>query len=66
MHAAKINAENYANGKKSQVDTAWRSHLPTVSCAYQQLSDAAHLLAACIPSVYRLRPSRTYQPTYNR
>ena len=66
MHAANIYTKNYANGKNPQGDTTQRAHLPTVSCAYQQLSDAAHLLAACIPSVYRLRPSRTHQPAYNR
>lgn len=66
MHAANIYAENYANAKKSQVDTTWRSHPSTANRAYQQLSDAAHLLAACIPSVYRLRPSRIHQPAYNR
>ena len=66
MHAANIYAENYSNAKKSQVDTTWRPHPPTANSAYQQLSDAAHLLAACIPSVYRLRPSRTHQPAYNR
>ena len=57
MHAAKICAENYANGKKLQVDTTRRSHPPTASCAYQQLSDAAHLLAARASPAYRLRPA---------
>ena len=66
MHAANIYAENYSNAKKSQVDTTWRSHPPTANSAYQQLSDAAHLLAACIPSVYRLHPARTHQPAHNR
>ena len=66
MHAENICAENYANGKKSQVDTTRRAHPPTASYAYQQLSDAVHLLAACIPSAYRLRPGRTYQTAYNR
>ena len=66
MHAANIYAENYANAKKSQVDTARRSHPPTASYAYQQLSGVAHLHAACIPSAYRLRPGRTYQTAYNR
>ena len=59
MHAAKICAENYANGKKSQVDTAWRSHLPTASCAYQQLSDAARLLTACVPPASRSHTAST-------
>ena len=49
MHAAKINAEKYANDKNTQVDTTRRAHPPNASCAYQQLSDAAHLLAARIP-----------------
>ena len=29
MHAANICTNNYANGKKLQVDTTWRSRLPT-------------------------------------
>ena len=66
MHAAKIYAENYANAKKSQVNNTWRSHLPTANSTYQQFSDAVHLLAACIPFAYRLRPVRTYQPAHNR
>ena len=66
MHAAKIYAENYANGKNLLVDTTRRSHPPTANSAYQQLSDAVHLLAACIPSAYRLRPGRTYQTAHNR
>ena len=66
MHAAKIYVENYANGKKSQVDSTRHLHPPTASYAYQQLSDAAHLLAARVQSVYRLRPGRTYQSAYNR
>jgi len=59
MHAAKICAKNYANGKKSQVDTARRSHPPTASCAYQQLSDAAHLLAARILLAFHLHTACT-------
>ena len=66
MHAAKIYAENYANAKKSQVNNTWRSHPPTANSAYQQLSDAVHLLAARIPSAYRLRPGCTHQLTHNR
>lgn len=58
MHAAKIYVENYANGKKSQVDTTWRSHPPTANSTYQQLSDAARLLATRVPSAFRLRPAR--------
>ena len=66
MHAAKIYAENYANGKSTQVDTTRRVHPPTANSAYQQLSAAVLLFAACIPSAYRLRPGRTYQPAHNR
>ena len=66
MHAAKIYVENYANGKKSQVDTARRSHPPTASYAYQQLSGVAHLHAARTPPAHRPRAARTYQPAYNR
>jgi len=66
MHAANICAKNYANGKKSQVDTARRSHPPTESCAYQQFSDAAHLLAVRAPPAYRLHPGCTHQLTHNR
>ena len=29
MHAANICTKNYANGKNMQVDTTWRSRLPT-------------------------------------
>ena len=58
MHAAKIYVENYANGKNPQVDTTRHSHPPTASYAYQQLSDAAHLLAARVPSAFRLHPVR--------
>ncbi len=73
MHAAKIYVENYANGKNPQVDTTRHSHPPTASYAYQQLSDAARLLAARVPlhsactqSARRLRPDRTHQPAHNR
>jgi len=47
MHAAKINAEKYANDKNTQVDTTRRSRLPTVNRIYQQLSVAARLFVAC-------------------
>ena len=66
MHAANIYAKNYANGKKSQVDTTRHSHLPTVNRIYQQLSGAAHLFVARIPLAHRPRPARTYQPAHNR
>ena len=46
MHAANIYAENYANAKKSQVDTTRRSRLPTVNRICQQLSAAARLFVA--------------------
>ena len=41
MHAAKICAKNYANGKNLQVDTTRRSRLPTVNRICQQLSSFA-------------------------
>ena len=70
MHAAKIYAENYANAKKSQVDTAWRSHPSTANRAYQQPNGAARLfearIPACTPPAHRPRAARTYQPAYNR
>ncbi len=66
MHAAKICAENYANAKKSQVDTTWRSHPPIANSAYQQLSGGAHLLAARRAPARRPRAARTHQPAYNR
>ena len=66
MHAANMYAENYANAKKSQVDTTWRSHPPTANSTYQQLSGAAHLFVARIPLAHRPRPTRTHQPAHNR
>ena len=66
MHAAKIYAKNYANGKNTQVDTTRRSHPPTANSAYQQLSDAADLFAAYVPPARRLHSGRTHQPAYNR
>ena len=66
MHAAKICAINYANGKNLQVDTTRRSHPPTVNRIYQQLSGAAHLFVARIPLAHRPRPARSYQPAHNR
>jgi hypothetical protein len=58
MHAAKIYAENYANAKKSQVDTTWRSHPPTANSTYQQFSAAARLFVARFPFAFRLRSLR--------
>ena len=66
MHAAKICAKNYANGKNLQVDTTRRSHLPTVNRICQQLSGAVHLFVARIPLAHRPRPTRTHQPAHNR
>ena len=66
MHAANICTKNYANGKKSQVDTTRRSRLPTVNRVYQQLSGAVHLFVARIPLAHRPRPTRTHQPAHNR
>ncbi len=50
MHAAKIYAENYANGKNLLVDTTRRSHPPTANSTYQQLSAVARLFVACTPA----------------
>ena len=66
MHAAKICAKNYANGKKSQVDTTRRSRLPTVNRIFQQLSDVAYLFVARIPLAHRPRPTRTHLLAHNR
>ena len=59
MQAAKICAKNYANGKNLQVDTTRHSLPPTASCAYQQLSDAARLLTACVPPASRSHTAST-------
>ena len=66
MHAAKICAKNYANGKNLQVDTTRRSRLPTVNRICQQLSGAVHLFVARILLAHRPRPTRTHQPAHNR
>ena len=66
MHAANIYAENYANAKKSQVDTTWRSHPPTANSTYQQFSAAARLFVARTQSARRPCPARTYQSAHNR
>ena len=67
MYAAKIYAENYANAKKSQVDTTWRSHPSTANSTYQQLSDAAHLLATRVPPAPRPHTARAQPaPTSQR
>ena len=66
MHAAKICTKNYANGKKSQVDTTWRSRLLIVNRVYQQLSSLARPHSARTQPARRLRPARTYQSTHNR
>ena len=66
MHAAKIYAENYANGKSTQVDTTRRVHPPTANSAYQQLSAAVLLFVARIPLARRPRSARTYQTAHNR
>ena len=50
MHAAKIYVENYANGKKSQVDSTRHLHPPTANSTYQQFSAAVRLFAACTPA----------------
>jgi len=56
MHGAKFCTKIYANGKKSQVDTAWRSHPPTANSTYQQLSGAARLHAVRTPPAPRPHP----------
>ena len=66
MHAANICTKNYANGKKSQVKTTWRSHLPTVNRIYQQLSATARPHAARTSPARRPRSARTYQTAHNR
>ena len=66
MHAANICTKNYANGKKMQVKTTWRSRLPTVNRICQQLSGAVHLFVARIPLARRPRSARTYQTAHNR
>ena len=52
MHAAKICTKNYANGKKSQVDTTWRSHLPTQTAS---TSSSAASRARTLPAPTSLR-----------
>ena len=66
MHAANICTKNYANGKKLQVKTTWRSHPSTASRAYQQLNGAARLFAARTPPAFHSHPARTHQPAHNR
>ena len=60
MHAANIYAENYANAKKSQVDTTRRAHPPTANSTYQQFSVAARLF------VVRVLPVRRSHTTCTR
>ena len=56
MHAAKINAEKYANDKNTQVNTTRRAHPPTANSTYQQFSVAARLFVARVLSVRRSHP----------
>ena len=62
MHAANICTKNYANGKKLQVKTTWRSRLPTQTAS----TSSSAALHACTQSARRLRPGRTHQPAHNR
>ena len=73
MHAANICTKNYANGKKSQVKTTWRSRLPTQTAS----TSSSALLRACSPPAFRsysvrvpparrLHSGRTHQPAPNR
>ena len=52
MHAANICTKNYANGKKSQVDTTWRSRLPTQTAS---TSSSAASCARALPALTSLR-----------
>ena len=65
MHAANICTKNYANGKKLQVKTTWRSRLPTQTAS---TSSSAASRARTRPHVARtrLRSARTYQSAHNR
>ena len=56
MHAAKIYAKNYANGKNTQVNTTRRAYPPIANSAYQQLSAVARLFVARTPPAFRLHP----------
>ena len=62
MHAAKICAKNYANGKKSQMDTTWRSRLPTQTAS---TSSSAASRARTL-SARRPHAARTYLYAHNR
>ena len=62
MHAANICTKNYANGKKLQVKTTWRSRLPTQTASTS--SSAAS--RARTQSARRPCPARTYQSAHNR
>ena len=55
MHAANICTKNYANGKKSQVKTTWRSRLPTQTASTS--SSAASRV--CSQLALRLHSTRT-------
>ena len=59
MHAANICTKNYANGKKSQVKTTWRSRLPTqtasTSCSAASRTRTSPVLACVLPAPTSLR-----------
>ena len=62
MHAANSCTKNYANGKKLQVKTTWRSRLPTQTAS---TSSSAASRARTL-SARRPHAARTYLYAYNR
>ena len=52
MHTANICTKNYANGKNMQVDTTWRSRLPTQTAS---TSSSAASRARTLPAPISLR-----------
>ena len=60
MHAANICTKNYANGKKSQVKTTWRSRLPTQTASTSSsAASRARMQPARRPHVARALPAPT-------
>ena len=55
MHAANICTKNYANGKKSQVKTTWRSRLPTQTAS----TSSSVASRTCSPLASRLHTACT-------
>ena len=62
MHGAKFCTKIYANGKNMQVDTTWRSRLPTQTAS---TSSSAASCARMLPA-RRPRSARTHQYAHNR